>query len=1073
MEDPACLANFKTQDLSSQQSFQNLDPCNSDPSTNPMLTLESQDVDPPPPGESDNLPCPPPPETDYYPAPPPPSDILPAAVDGGDKEADGGESLARMPDVRDKPLISDSSVPKTHSGTDRDCSGGEEETSSRRRRRSRWDTDASDQNGGDGSGSGTGRKRKSRWADEEPRPVVQLPDFMKDFTADLDPEVQALNIRLLEINRKLQSGQSLDDRPEGARSPSPEPIYDNMGIRINTREYRAREKLTKERQEIISKLIQKNPAFRPPADYRPPKLQKKLYIPMKEYPGYNFIGLIIGPRGNTQKRMEKETGAKIVIRGKGSVKEGRLQQKRDLKPDPAENEDLHVLVEAETQDALEKAAGMVEKLLQPVDEVLNEHKRQQLRELAALNGTIRDDEFCRLCGEPGHRQFACPSRTTTFKSDVLCKICGDGGHPTIDCPMKGSGNKMDDEYQNFLAELGGSTPESLTKHSSVLPIQFSNSGSNLPWATGSTAGNTQANSLKKEYDETNLYIGYLPPNFDDDSLIRLFSPFGDIVMAKVIKDRVTGLSKGYGFVKYSDVNMANQAIASMNGYHLEGRVIAVRVAGKPPQPVVPPGPPAPPPASTYPATNGTIGGYPLQQPYMSAQPPPPGSYVAASAPWTAPVPPSYAPYAPPPPPPGSSIYTPVPSQPISSYSVQYAIPQQTSAPPPPPPPGSSDTTQSTSVAIPAVPAPLYTSSYSTSFGYPPYYTPMAPLPPTVDPIPSIGNAPWASNQSASQSEVLTNAPWTALPSVDQSTTTNAAETESADIVLVTELFSYRDNFIFYCAFGIISLNILVTMSSLAGLSDIMQGCLPSCYGMGQEHFYAIGLEMELDTINNHCWSQWQLLDSFLPTGGFAHSYGLEAAIQAHFVLGPNDLHTFTLNVLDNVGGLLLPFVCAATKTFDLETWLKLDKLLEATLTNEISRKASLLQGSALMRVAASVFHEIPSLKKFRETALATGDALFHHATVFGLVCGFLGFGSKFSQRAYMYMVMRDVLSAATRLNLIGPMGAAVLQHRMASDVEQMVRRWMDRQVEEACQTTPLLDTIQGCHGYLFSRLFCS
>lgn len=87
--------------------------------------------------------------------------------------------------------------------------------------------------------------------------------------------------------------------------------------------------------------------------------------------------------------MERETGAKIVIRGKGSVKEGKLLQKRDMKPDPAENEDLHVLVEADTQDALEAAAGMVEKLLTPVDEVLNEHKRQQLRELAALNGIVK------------------------------------------------------------------------------------------------------------------------------------------------------------------------------------------------------------------------------------------------------------------------------------------------------------------------------------------------------------------------------------------------------------------------------------------------------------------------------------------------------------------------------------------------------------------------------------------------------------------------------------------------------------------------------------------------------------
>ncbi|KAJ6712230.1 RNA-BINDING PROTEIN RELATED [Salix purpurea] len=362
-------------------------------------TLQDQSNPPPPP--------PPPPENlDFipvYPNPPPPPAEEPQIHDPHNQDKslistpqfapENGHSLQTTtpkPEIP-KPLLSENGVANTNSG-DRDCSGGEEETTSRRRRRSRWDPpvdSGADGGGGNNNDSGSGtRKRKSRWADDEPKPVIQLPDFMKDFTGgiEFDPEIQALNARLLEISRMLQSGLPLDDRPEGARSPSPEPIYDNMGIRINTREYRARERLNKERQEIISQIIKRNPAFKPPADYRPPKLHKKLYIPMKEYPGYNFIGLIIGPRGNTQKRMERETGAKIVIRGKGSVKEGRLQQKRDLKPDPSENEDLHVLVEADTQEALDAAAGMVEKLLQPVDEVLNEHKRQQLRELATLNG---------------------------------------------------------------------------------------------------------------------------------------------------------------------------------------------------------------------------------------------------------------------------------------------------------------------------------------------------------------------------------------------------------------------------------------------------------------------------------------------------------------------------------------------------------------------------------------------------------------------------------------------------------------------------------------------------------------
>jgi len=475
--------------------------------------------------------------------------------------------------------------------------------------------------------------------------------------------------------------------------------------------------------------------------------------------------------------MEKETGAKIVIRGKGSVKEGKLLQKRDLKPDPSENEDLHVLVEAETQEALDAAAGMVEKLLTPVDEVLNEHKRQQLRELAALNGTIRDDEFCRTCGEPGHWQYACPNKMSTFKSDVQCKICGDGGHPTIDCPVKGTaGKKMDDEYQNFLAELGGgSAPESMTKSGGPMLAltggggsggASAGSGNNPPWsaAGGGGAAATGANGIKKDYDETNLYIGYLPPTMDDAGLISLFSQFGDIVMAKVIKDRNTGHSKGYGFVKYSDVSQANAAIAAMNGHHLEGRVIAVRVAGKPPQPA-----PAVSALPSYPPTDPASGGYSSQS-YMGApHPPPPGSY--APVPWGHP--PPYASY--PPPPPGSSVYNPAPPAPGQTtpppYGVQYPPP-----PPPPaapiPPPGtapSSDGAQnyppgvtppSSGAPTHTAPTPVYASSgapnappmyppppYSYSPYYPTFQPPPPPPPASVDPSQSIATAPWATHST--------------------------------------------------------------------------------------------------------------------------------------------------------------------------------------------------------------------------------------------------------------------------------------------------------------------------------------
>ena len=52
---------------------------------------------------------------------------------------------------------------------------------------------------------------------------------------------------------------------------------------------------------------------------------------------------------------------------------------------------------------MDAAAQMIQDLLVPTDEARNEHKRVQLRELAALNGTLKDDQHCYLCGESGHR----------------------------------------------------------------------------------------------------------------------------------------------------------------------------------------------------------------------------------------------------------------------------------------------------------------------------------------------------------------------------------------------------------------------------------------------------------------------------------------------------------------------------------------------------------------------------------------------------------------------------------------------------------------------------------------------
>lgn len=138
-------------------------------------------------------------------------------------------------------------------------------------------------------------------------------------------------------------------------------------MRVNTRDARYRKKLEDERQHIIEDAIKRYPDFRPPADYRKAaKTTDKVYIPAKEFPEINFIGLLIGPRGNTLKKMESESGAKISIRGRGSVKEGK--SRTDAAANANQEEDLHCLVTADTEEKVKIAVKLIEKVIETVSE---------------------------------------------------------------------------------------------------------------------------------------------------------------------------------------------------------------------------------------------------------------------------------------------------------------------------------------------------------------------------------------------------------------------------------------------------------------------------------------------------------------------------------------------------------------------------------------------------------------------------------------------------------------------------------------------------------------------------------
>lgn len=142
--------------------------------------------------------------------------------------------------------------------------------------------------------------------------------------------------------------------------------------------------------------VTKEPLQLPEPEGEPVTLNEKVYVPVKEHPDFNFVGRILGPRGMTAKQLEQETGCKIMVRGKGSMRDKKKEEANRGKPNWEHlSDDLHVLITVEDTEnrasiKIKRALEEVKKLLVPHAEGEDELKKRQLMELAIINGTYRD-----------------------------------------------------------------------------------------------------------------------------------------------------------------------------------------------------------------------------------------------------------------------------------------------------------------------------------------------------------------------------------------------------------------------------------------------------------------------------------------------------------------------------------------------------------------------------------------------------------------------------------------------------------------------------------------------------------
>jgi urease accessory protein len=217
------------------------------------------------------------------------------------------------------------------------------------------------------------------------------------------------------------------------------------------------------------------------------------------------------------------------------------------------------------------------------------------------------------------------------------------------------------------------------------------------------------------------------------------------------------------------------------------------------------------------------------------------------------------------------------------------------------------------------------------------------------------------------------------------------------------------------------------------------------------------------------WQLLQIADSAFPTGGFAHSGGLEAAVQHGRARTSADLGAYVGEHLWNVGRASLPFVTAA---FDGpgEVW-ALDAWSDAAITSHVANRASRTQGRTFLATCARIFDEPPVTAMAARARARQVPA--HLGPVFGATLAALGAARREAQALFLYVAVRGVTSAAVRLGLVGPHEAQRLQRGHGPTLDAVLAACAGLAPGDAATASPLLDIMGATHDRLYARLFQS
>jgi urease accessory protein UreH/urease accessory protein UreF len=243
---------------------------------------------------------------------------------------------------------------------------------------------------------------------------------------------------------------------------------------------------------------------------------------------------------------------------------------------------------------------------------------------------------------------------------------------------------------------------------------------------------------------------------------------------------------------------------------------------------------------------------------------------------------------------------------------------------------------------------------------------------------------------------------------------------------------------------------------------------------------------------------YQLVDSCVPSGGFAHSNTLEASHQLHLLncdantSWTGALYQHIWDVILNTATSTIPFLLSSSELFrteidanGIDKWEELDIQQRVMMTSHVASRASTMQGSGMLRAFSKAFPQIePGLKALKKRVLRVdptlADCTGHASTCFGAVCGMLGIDDETCCSMFLYTTARDMVNAAVRMNLIGPLEGGRLTNALCNAIEELLAQQIvpkllngDMKADFAHQVCPLIEILSNAHDRLYTRLFNS